>query len=251
VNVLALRLGGPLQSWGTSSRLDVNRRTERFPTKSAVVGILAAALGRSRSESVTDLTVLRFGVRADRPGELLLDYHTVSSLFDDKGHYAPAAGRLPTAKGGFRSVDTSRQVTKRYYLSDACFVAGFEGELEILERLDEALRHPVYPLYLGRRCCPPDRPIRLGIWQGSLEEVLKSLPIQASPRRSHTTPVRYEMVVEDNDGDRELIDEVRSFDSVNRSYERRRVRHYDLETPASVSATGRDTDPMALLDEEV
>ena len=80
MSVLAIRLGGPLQAWGTSRRLDQYRRTEAFPTKSAVIGLLAAALGRSRTAALDDLTVLHFGVRADRPGEVLRDFHGSSHL---------------------------------------------------------------------------------------------------------------------------------------------------------------------------
>ena len=249
MSVLALRLGGPLQSWGGRQRLDHFRRTERFPTKSAVVGLLAAALGRPRDGEVDDLTALRFGVRADRPGEVLRDFHTLSSLFDDKGRFAPGEGRLPIADGGYRSAATSIQVTERFYLTDACFVGGLEGERALLEELDAALGSPVFPLYLGRRSCPPDRPVRLGIHEGSLLEVLASLAWQGGggivERRSS---VRCEAVVEDPLGERELIDEVRSFHPIHRSYSRRRVRYVELEVPnpAAVEPESPD-DPMTLL----
>jgi CRISPR system Cascade subunit CasD len=121
----------------------------------------------------------------------------------------------------------------------------------MLEYLDAALRRPVYAPYLGRRSCPPDQPIRLGIWEGSLEKVLRSLPLQTSPTRRGTTTDGYEMVIEDSDGDRELIDQVRSFDPVYRSYGRRRVRYVAIKA-AELSIPDADLgDPMALLDEEV
>ena len=63
--VLLLRLAAPLQAWGDESKFET-RRTMPYPTKSGVVGMVAAALGRSRSESVSDLTALGFGVRIDR-----------------------------------------------------------------------------------------------------------------------------------------------------------------------------------------
>lgn len=248
MTVLALRLGGPLQAWGSSHRLDRHRRTERFPTKSAVVGLLAAALGRSRQESVADLAALRFGVRIDREGEHLRDYHTVSSLFDEYGHFAPGRGRLPTAAGPYRSADTSTQVTERHYLADACFVAGVEGEPSLLATLDEALMRPVFPLYLGRRSCPPDAPIRLGVHEGPLGEVLATIEWQGGARRRTTgATVRCEVVIEDPAGMREQIDEVRNFDPVLRSYSRRRVRHEYVELP-NLHATSAAHDPMALLE---
>ena len=251
MSVLALRLGGPLQAWGGSQRLDRYRRTERFPTKSAVIGLLAAALGRPRDAGVDDLVALRFGVRADRPGEVLRDFHTLSSLFDEKGSFTPGGGRLPTASGGYRSAATSTQVTERFYLSDACFVAGLEGAPSLLATLDDALRFPAFPLYLGRRSCPPDRPLRLGIHDGSLLEVLGSLAWQAGAENAFDAPsVRCEAVVEDPLGDRELVDEVRSFHPIHRSYSRRRVRHHELDVANPTAIHGGSPDPMALLEED-
>ncbi|MGC8511400.1 MAG: type I-E CRISPR-associated protein Cas5/CasD, partial [Acidimicrobiales bacterium] len=193
-----------------------------------------------------------FGVRADRPGEVLRDFHTVSSLFDERGRFDPAHGRLPTASGGYRSVATSTQVSERFYLSDACFVAGVEGEEGLLDELDRALARPVFAPYLGRRSCPPDAPLRLGIHRGTLLEVLGSLAWQGGGRvEREPSTVRCEVVVEDIDGDRELVDEVRSFDPVRRSYGRRRVRHHYLDV-VNVASGSRAAghDPMALVEED-
>ena len=62
VYTLLLRLSAPLQSWGSESVYD-NRETDDMPTKSGVIGMLAAALGRKRSDSLEDLVKLKFGVR--------------------------------------------------------------------------------------------------------------------------------------------------------------------------------------------
>ena len=271
-NVLVLRLGGPLQSWGGTQRLPLNRRTELFPTKSGVIGMLAAAQGRSRSDNVQDLTNLRFGVRADRPGKVVSDFHTVSSLFDEKGIFAPGRGRLPKVGGGYRLAKNSTQLTYRYYLADACFVAGLEGELSVLERFERALRNPEFPLYLGRRSCPPDRPVCgvplaeedgghsgvQALWEGSLEEVFQSVPWQAGVGSRRTS--RVEAVIESRDGDREVMDEPVSFDPIRRAYRQRRVKHeyFELEDPTSADpdedapedflAPGHD--PLALLRED-
>ena len=73
---LLLRLAAPLQSWGVSSKFEI-RETTKEPTKSGVIGLVAAALGRSRDESVEDLSCLKFGVRIDQEGELLRDFQMV------------------------------------------------------------------------------------------------------------------------------------------------------------------------------
>ncbi|MDE6776663.1 MAG: type I-E CRISPR-associated protein Cas5/CasD, partial [Oscillospiraceae bacterium] len=73
---LLLRLSAPLQSWGAESKFEV-RRTMNFPTKSGVLGLVAAALGYSRedSDSLKKLNTLKFGIRIDHEGELLRDFH--------------------------------------------------------------------------------------------------------------------------------------------------------------------------------
>ena len=70
---LLLRLAGPMQSWGTTSRFD-ERDTQLEPSKSGVIGLLCAALGRDRAESVDDLAALRMGVRVDREGVPMRDF---------------------------------------------------------------------------------------------------------------------------------------------------------------------------------
>ena len=95
MSTLLLRLAGPMQSWGTDSKFDV-RRTGREPSKSGVIGLVAAALGIARQDrqALQTLNSLRFGVRVDREGALLRDFHTARP---EKG---------------------TPYVTYRYYLSD-------------------------------------------------------------------------------------------------------------------------------------
>lgn len=153
MGTLLLRLAAPLQSWGEDSKFET-RRTRREPTKSGVIGLLAAALGRRRDEPLDDLKSLRFAVRVDQEGELLRDFHTARN-----------------AKTAY--------VTERYYLSDAVFLAGLEsGDEEFLRKLDAALRAPAFPLFLGRRSCPPTQPLSLGVTAEPLEKALTAAPRQ-------------------------------------------------------------------------
>jgi CRISPR system Cascade subunit CasD len=153
MSTLLLRLAAPLQSWGDCSKFEV-RGTGREPTKSGVIGLLASALGISRedAEALKPLNTLRFGIRADREGHLLRDFHTAR---DTKTAY----------------------VTYRDYLSDAVFLAGLESDDDAyLEQLMYALKHPVYPLYLGRRSCPVTLPLVIGIRKCDLVSALKDEP---------------------------------------------------------------------------
>ena len=151
--VLLLRLAGPMQAWGVKSRFTV-RATELAPTKSGVVGMLASAVGRRRTDPIEDLLALRFGVRKDQPGSVIRDFHTARTL----------DGR------------ESMPLSNRYYLADAVFLAGIEGDRALLEGIDEALRHPAFPLYLGRRSCPPTHPVSLGLREAALLDALRAEP---------------------------------------------------------------------------
>jgi CRISPR system Cascade subunit CasD len=154
MSTLLLRFAAPLQAWGVDSKFN-RRTTEREPTKSGVVGFLAAALGRRREESIADLVDLKFGVRVDQPGQFLQDYHTAHS-------------------------ETDAFVTRRYYLADAVFLVGLEGEDALLQTIESAVRSPVFPLYFGRRSCPPAGQVSLGFRAKPLHEALSEEPWQAS-----------------------------------------------------------------------
>ena len=142
---LLLRLQGPLQSWGTTSRFD-ERDTQLEPSKSGVLGLICAALGRDRSEPLNDLTALRMGVRVDREGVPLRDYQTVTGVLN--------------AEGKFKTDRTV--ISPRYYLADAVFLVGLESDdSDLLARIHAALRAPVWPLVLGRKSCVPGMPVQL------------------------------------------------------------------------------------------
>lgn len=155
--VLLMRLAGPLQSWGSSSRF-ARRSTDPEPTKSGVIGLIAAARGVDRKASLDEFAGLRFGVRTDQPGRLLEDFQTARTLDG-----------------------VSLPLSRRFYLSDAVFLAGVEsGDAKQLESYREALAAPQYPLFLGRRSCPPDGPIRTWIVEAPLETALHDMDWQAS-----------------------------------------------------------------------
>lgn len=174
---LLLRLAGPMQSWGTTSRFD-ERDSQLEPSKSGVLGLVCAALGRDRAAPVDDLARLRMGVRVDREGLLMRDYQTATGV-------VTAAGK----------VDPKRTViSPRYYLADAAFLVGLEGEdCRLLEAMDSALRDPVWPLALGRKAFPPTAPVWLegGPVELGLRDALISAPRIASPRHEErAAPLR-------------------------------------------------------------
>lgn len=249
---LVLRLAGPLQSWG--ARSEFNRRdTQAEPTKSGVLGLLAAAKGRRRHESIEDLLGLTLGVRTDQPGSLLRDYHTVS---DYRGIPLPSAG--VTGQGRQKPTSPAKYtgVTQRYYLQDAVFVVAVQGPSSLLEDLATAVRSPAFPLALGRRSCPPTQPVLLvpaapepttgasaadgpSLWQGGTTGVLSRVPWQASTHHQHhvekRTPrprkILLPVTVDDPDGSDLRKDLPLSFDPLLRAYTTRRVTATWIELP--------------------
>ena len=193
---LLLRLAAPLQSWGSSSKFEI-RTTEKMPTKSGVVGMIAAALGLRRNADLSKLVALTFGVRADREGEDITDFHMAHS-------------------------EKSSYVTYRHYLSDAVFLAGLEGEEGFLKELEAALQNPRFPLFLGRRSCPPTLPVVIGIRDLPLETALrKEAPLDGD----HENLLRVQM--ETDQPDTGMIQDVPiSFDPGRRVYGYRRLREF-------------------------
>lgn len=159
---LLMRVQGPMQSWGTTSRFD-ERDTQLEPSKSGVLGLACAALGRDRHEEVSDLAALRMGVRVEREGVPLRDYQT-------------ATGVVIASSG---KPDHGRTVVSpRFYLSDAVFLVGLEGEHTLLATIQAALRQPVWPLALGRKSFVPSMPVELkgGLLDQPLESALATWP---------------------------------------------------------------------------
>lgn len=172
MTILLIRLAGPMQSWGTQDRFG-HRFTEREPSKSGVIGILCAALGRGRDVPVDDLAALRMGVRADLDGRAERDYQTAGGT-----HLKDDVYGVRRASGG---LSPNAVLSYRYYLAGADFLVALEGPDELLRQLAQALRRPVWQLALGRKAFPPGVPVHLpdpgGLRPGlTLEQALECEP---------------------------------------------------------------------------
>ncbi|WP_280396331.1 type I-E CRISPR-associated protein Cas5/CasD [Nocardia brasiliensis] len=258
---LVLRLAGPLQSWGAQSRHN-RRDTATEPTKSGVVGLLAAALGRERGADIADLAALRVGVRTDEPGILLRDFHTVSD-FRGRPLLAAAVNSRGAQKNSMvAGVPKHHHVTRRFYLQDAVFVVALGGSPRLLDTLWHAVRRPAYPLALGRRSCPPTLPLVLAapegaLWTGAPEAVLTRVPWQPCRYRRWTeehpasTHQVLPVVVDDPLGTEIRGDLPVSFASQGRRFEARRVRRRLVVAPTLIKgavAAAPPPDWFTLLD---
>jgi len=193
MSVLLLRLCGPMQSWGVQSRFSV-RDTGLEPSKSGVIGLLCAALGRPRSAPLDDLQALKMGVRVDAEGTIARDYHTALNVL--------------RASGGIKDCEPS----SRYYLTDARFLVGLEGELALLTQLQAVLRAPVWPLYLGRKAFVPGEPIWLPDGLRPNEDLLtafRTYPWLGTASKRRPEPMR--VVLEDPAGAEVRPDQPLSF----------------------------------------
>ena len=163
MKTILLKFTGPLQSYGTSSHFET-RYTDYYPSKSAVIGLLAACLGyrRDEAENLRELSKLKFAVRIDQDGTLLRDYHIARS-YNEKG------------------VESKTYVTNRYYLEDALFVVALSGMDELIDTLIEAIKTPYFQPFMGRRSLPVPVDFFLGVSTEDILDSLRNLPWQAAP----------------------------------------------------------------------
>jgi CRISPR system Cascade subunit CasD len=169
---LLLRLYGPLASWGEIA-VGESRHSAVHPSRSALLGLLGAALGIERGDEAGQQALIsgyRFGIKLECAGSPLRDYHTVQV-------------GVPPRKFQFRSRRQELAADKvetilsaREYRCDSLALVAVEalpGAPAGLEELAQALRQPHFPLYLGRKSCPlalPLMPQRLSA--ASLRELL-------------------------------------------------------------------------------
>ena len=206
---VALHLQAPLQSWGVCSQFS-ERDTGRFPSKSAISGMICAAFGYARgSEQERDLlemlsqikflTVSTYGASptSNVPGRLN-DFHTVMGT--------------RKANGGVKAC----HITRRHYLTDSEFYVFLSGNDELIHSIASAIKNPVWGLWLGRKCCIPSTPIFAGEYTSEVEAL----------KRFFDQPIEHYSSCEDavnSTVDDYAWDEPRSFESRKRIFEPRKV----------------------------
>lgn len=212
---LLMRISAPMQSWGTQSHFS-HRDTGREPSKSGIIGLLCAALGRPRNQPIADLGALRMGLRIDQPGSIMRDFHTAGI----DGYYKVSG-----------SIERKNAITsERYYLSDAKFLVGLEGDdRALLEDLQDALKQPKWFLFFGRKAFLPAERVWLhdGICECDLETALSTSDFLGEGAQAAE---RLQVLIEDDSGPIVRNDQPISFKP--RRFIPRRLKRDFVDNPA-------------------
>lgn len=226
MKTILLKFAGPMQSWGTNSNFE-NRHTDFYPSKSGVIGMIAASLGyqRDEDEKISKLNELYFAVRVDQPGNLLKDYH-IARKYKMNG-----------------SLERN-YVTNRYYLEDAVFVVAISHKDDILmAEIENSLKSPWFQTFLGRRSLPLTADFFLESTENGLIDSLSKIEWQASKWYKDKTKedaVKLEIYSDFYEGDAKQIsmrkDRVVSFSQMNRQF------NYRYESVSTVEISNRTFD---------
>ena len=174
---LTFRLYGPLAAWGDIA-VGEYRPSFAHPSKSAIIGLLAAALGIRRDEEERQNALAEscsFAVRVDAMGSLLRDYHTVQVPSAKRGviHY--------TRRSELTADDLNTVLSSRDYRCDAAYTVVInvrEGAPYSAQQLADALLKPEFSLYLGRKSCPLALPLQPCVVRAAtLREALDSVSL--------------------------------------------------------------------------
>lgn len=220
---LALLLDAPMQSWGFSSRFQI-RSTSRYPTKSAVIGLLAAAMGidkydPSESKHILELCQLKMIVI------VLPKHHIKNNLVIESKQMEDFHTVLGTRTAEGKISETV--VTRRHYLLDARFGVFLEGELSLLTKVAEAIQNPRWGIWFGRKCCIPASPLFVGLTPNRDNAWKKLLQrINLDPDLLLDSFAYIEEVEDFGDGMDSIQDQPITYSSPNRHAFRRICIHY-------------------------
>ncbi len=157
---LLFRLYGPLASWGEIA-VGESRHTANYPSKSAIIGLMAAALGIKRSDTEEQKALEQgclIAIEACSHGSLLRDYHTTQVPKSGGGFiYRTRRDELVMGKSRLGTILSSRE-----YRQDALAVVAVKVLPDArydLQTIKKHLEKPIFHMYLGRKSCPLSVPM--------------------------------------------------------------------------------------------
>lgn len=231
---LLLWLEAPLQSWGHDSKFG-RRDSLDFPTKSGVLGLLCCALGAGGKQTEwlarwadCDMAVEAY-VLTDRNEQplarlpLLCDFQMVGSGYDDGDPWQNLL--IPKTREGKKAVGGGTKMTYRYYLQDMAFAVALQGTESEIAVAQQALRTPVWDLYLGRKNCAPTEFIEQGIYPDLLQAMAEARRLAATKNRSPT----FRVLQGEHDGEVLTLNDVPLQFGEHKLYRDRRVTVLPVE----------------------
>jgi CRISPR system Cascade subunit CasD len=221
----------PLQSWGYDSKFG-RRDTLDFPTKSGVLGLVLCALGASgkQQELLARFAGLRQTVISFRHGDgeiaeaklpFLHDFQMIGAGYREDDIWQTLL--IPKKSDGSKPVGGGTKLTHRYYLQDAVFAVLFEVPDDLSEQIAGALQHPVYDIYLGRKCCVPSEFVYQGLFD-TPEEVEAAALRRAVERQGRKLYEEFRVIDgESEEGDVFTLNDVPIQFGTQKKYRDRRV----------------------------
>lgn len=175
---LVFQLYGAMAAWGDIA-VGEHRPSLGHPSKSAIMGLLAAALGIERSDEAKHQQLTQcyhLAVCVQAAGELLRDYHTIQ-VPGGKRTYASRRDELLTDELNLNTI-----LSQRDYRTDAIYqVAIWSNGSNLpfsLELVKQHLEQPVFALYLGRKSCPISLPLQPKVLKGlTLQQAFEQYPL--------------------------------------------------------------------------
>lgn len=186
-----------MQSWGDRS-LFGSRDTLPFPTKSGIIGLLFCAMGMggAQEDSLEELRLTHMDVYCLRRKNshvlptVISDFHMVGNGYDDKDPWSLL--RIPKNSQGKNASNSGVKLTRRYYLQDAAFACILTVPKKWADAMMNGLQNPKWPVYLGRKGCPPSEPIFSGYFATPDEAKLELIELL---KKSSWVP--FEKITED------------------------------------------------------
>lgn len=149
---LVFTVYAPLASWGDTAVGEVRSSWDR-PSRSAILGLVAAALGIDREDQERHAELDRsygIGVRLALGGTALIDYHTSQ----DPTGVAVRRFKPRTRRAALDCADPLTTLSQRTLRQDALSVVALwrrSGSRWTMEDLASAMRTPHFVLYAGRK----------------------------------------------------------------------------------------------------
>ncbi|MDR0788109.1 MAG: type I-E CRISPR-associated protein Cas5/CasD [Gemmatimonadota bacterium] len=144
-------LYAPLASWGEIAVGEIRGSWDR-PSRSAVLGLIAAALGIKREQQDLHDALREYGVavRLDAVGTPLSDYHTAQSRALERKEIPSTRARLLDRPAHELQTILSRRMYRQDAVATVVLWARVSARWS-LDDLSSALRNPVFVLFAGRK----------------------------------------------------------------------------------------------------